>query len=271
MPREQILNIAIFAVTILVTWLLIHGVHMAFRKIEKKQSVLHFRVFERIISGFILIIGLIIAFSVFGGIGTIWKTLLGGTAIISTVLAFAAQDVIKDILAGLMITVYKPFEAGNRVELEDGTTGIVREITLRHVVLQTLDTQRVVIPNSKVNTMRVRNYSYHSRMRSAEFSFHIAYGSDVERAMAVIRQAVTESEYSIPGKDTPDGKDYAQVYFLGFEASSLRLATTVYYKPAAASEVVISDINLRVSKALAEHGIEIPYAYINVIQKQKKE
>ncbi|MBR4199809.1 MAG: mechanosensitive ion channel [Oscillospiraceae bacterium] len=262
-----ILNIAFFAGVILLTWILMHAVHIGFQQLEKKQTGLHLLFVERVMKIVIFVSGVIIAFSVFSGIGTIWKTLLGGTAIISTVLAFAAQDVIKDILAGLMISMYKPFETGNRIELEDGTTGIVREITLRHVVLQTLDTQRVILPNSKVNTMRVRNFSYHTRSRSIQFEFHIAYGSDVEKAMEVIRQAVIDSEYSIPGKDTPDGKVYAPVYFLAFQDSSLRLATTVYFKPTAASEVVMTDINLRVSKALSANRIEIPYPYINIVQR----
>ena len=47
----------------------------------------------------------------------------------------------------------------------------------------------------------------------------------------------------------------------------MKLVTTVYYKPAIASEAVISDINLRVYHALHENGIEIPFPYINVVQK----
>lgn len=74
--------------------------------------------------------GIIIAFSFWGGIGSVWQSILGGTAVVSTVLAFAAQDIIKDILAGLMISLYRPVEIGNRIELEDGTVGIVKDISM---------------------------------------------------------------------------------------------------------------------------------------------
>jgi gamma-glutamylcysteine synthetase len=60
-------------------------------------------------------------FSLFGGLDEMWKMMLGGTAIVSAIVAIAAQDVIDDILAGMMISLYKPFEIGNRIELEDGT------------------------------------------------------------------------------------------------------------------------------------------------------
>ena len=261
------LKIAAFAGTLVLTWILIRADHLVFKKIFSIRQALHLRFFERIITAVILIGGILLAFSMFGGFDAIWKTVLGGTAFASAVLIFAAQDTIKDILAGLMISIYKPFEIGNRVELEDGTTGIVKDITMRHVVFQLMDSQVMIIPNSRLNAMRVRNFSYHDELRSALFQFHIAFESDVEKAMQVIRKAIIESEYSVPGLETEHGMDYAKIYFMSYENSSLRLDTTVYYTSASRSEDVISDINLRVNRALNENGIEIPYPYINVTQK----
>ena len=55
---------------------------------------------------------------------------------------------------------------------------------------------------------------------------------------------------------------------MAYQDSSLKLSTTVYYEPVTPSEVLISDVNLRVNEALKENGIEIPYNYINVIEHQ---
>ena len=267
----QTLKIAFFAGTLFLTWILIRVVHIVFRKIFSIRQGLHVRFLERISAAIILIGGLLMAFSAFGGFQTVWKTMLGGTAFVSAVLIFAAQDSIKDILAGLMISIYKPFEIGNRVELEDGTAGIVKDISMRHVVFQLLDTQVMVIPNSKLNAMKIRNFSFKADYRSALFQFHIAYNDDVEKAIEVIRQAIIDSEYSIPGKETEHGPDYAPVYFMAYEESSLRLDTTVYYASTSPSEKVISDVNLRVNRALKQNGIEIPYPYMNIIQKDAEE
>ena len=87
----------------------------------------------------------------------------------------------------------------------------------------------------------------------------------------VIREAIIASSYSIPGKQTEHGPDYAPIYFMAYEECSLRLDTTVYYEPSSSTEVVVSDINLRVNRALKENGIEIPYPYLNVVQKQRHE
>lgn len=263
-----IAHILLILFIIIVMWAMVRINHRVFHKIQEKYTGLHLRFFERVIKAVILIIGIIMVFSVFGGISSLWKSLLGGTAIISAVLAFAAQDAIKDILAGLMISLYKPFEIGNRIMLEDGTAGIIKDITMRHVVLLLLDTQVLIIPNSKLNAMSIRNFSYHSANRSAAFRFHVAYGTDIKKAMKVIRQAIIESPYSIPGHRTEDGLEYGPVYFMAFEDSSLRMDTSVYYDSDSPSEKVISDINTRVAHALEENGIEIPYEYVNVIQKQ---
>ena len=249
MHSDNTMKIAFFVGTLIVTWVLSRINRFVFKKIYEKRKLLYLRFFERILTAVIFVSGLFIAISSYGGFQTIWRTMLGG----------------------LMISIFKPFEIGNRVELEDGTAGIVRDINMRHVVLQLLDTQVVVIPNSKLNTMSVRNYSYLETYRSALFRFYIGYDSDVEKAIQVIRDAIIASAYSMPAKETDHGNDYAPIYFMAYESSSLRLDTTVYYSPSSPTEVVISDINLRVKHALKENGIEIPYTYLNVVQKQVHE
>ncbi|MBQ8111039.1 MAG: mechanosensitive ion channel family protein [Clostridia bacterium] len=194
------------------------------------------------------------------------KVLFQGTTIIGAIAGFAAQPVVADMICGLMISAAKPFDIGDRIELDNGTAGIVKDITLRHVVIQTIDTVRVVIPNSKLNAMLVTNMSFQTTTRSVHFRFNVAYGTDVERVMSVIRKAVESSPYSIAGKPTKNGGyEYGPVYFINYADSSLVMATTVYFEPKTPSEVVKSDINTRVNVALKQAGIEIPYNYVNVV------
>ena len=246
-------------------WGLTRANHMIFKKIKSVREGLQLRFLERFLNVLIMIYGIVIAISSFGGFESVWKGMLGGTAILSTVLGFAGQDVIRDVLGGLMITLCKPFEIGNRIELEGGITGIVIDITMRHVVLKGMDTQCYVIPNSKLNTMQIRNFSYQMELRSGDFSFHIGFNSDVENAIKVIETAIQESPYSVAGKHTEEGDTYAPVYFMKFEDSSLLLRTTVYFTSETSTEVLYTDVNLRVQEALRKSGIEIPYPYINMV------
>ena len=68
------------------------------------------------------------------------RVLFQGTTVIAAIAGFAAQPVIADMICGLMLSVTKPFDIGDRIELEDGRAGIVKDITLRHVTLQEIDT-----------------------------------------------------------------------------------------------------------------------------------
>ena len=257
---------AFVVLAFILAWALTRINGLIFKKLRKRHDGIHIAFFERIIS-LVLVVGFILfAVSLLGGFQTVWQTVIGGTALISAVFAFIAQDVIKDILAGVMISTHKPFEIGDRISLEDGTNGIVETMTMRHVVVIGVDTLRIVIPNSRVNSMQLVNYSYKRNDRSAAFDFPIGYGSDVALAKRVIKQAVEESPISIPGRTDENGKPcYAPVYFLSLADSALMMRTTVYFDRRTPAEVIIDDINMRVRQALVDNGIEIPYNYINVV------
>ena len=196
------------------------------------------------------------------------QSIFGSAAVLTAIVGFAAQDVIKDILAGIQISIYKPFDIGDRIKLEDGTAGIVENITMRHVVIKRIDTVREMIPNSKMNTYSVINYSYDNVPRSAQLKFPVGYRSDIRKTKQVIRQAIMDSPYTIPGKRTKDGTmDYAPIYFIEIVDSALIMTSLVYFEDGTPTEILKDDVNTAVFEALEANGIEIPYGYTNVILK----
>ncbi len=198
------------------------------------------------------------------------QTLFTGTAVLTAIAGFAAQPVLADLLCGIIISSTKPFEIGNRLTLDNGVSGIVKDMTVRHVVLQGLDTQMYIIPNSKMNGYTITNLSWKTDTRAVDFRFEVSYSADPEETIRVIGDAIRASELTVAGKTKPDGtKAYADVYFLAFRDSSLEFGTTVYYKAGTPTEVLKSDVNTRVKKALDAAGIEIPYPYYNIVAKKE--
>ena len=189
------------------------------------------------------------------------SSLFQGTAVLAAIAGFAAKPILSDMFCGFMLSTTKPFNIGDRIELDDGTAGIVKDITIRHVVLQGIDTLKIVIPNSEINSRRVTNLSKEAGSRSIHFRFIVGLNSNADEAKRIIREAVQESPRSVPR----DGEDYSPVYFIGFTDNGLEMATTVYYEPTSPTEAVKDDINSRVKRALEAGGIEIPYNYMNVI------
>ncbi len=258
---ELIVYTAIAAVVTLIV-LLIYNRFVKKHLNDKKNIQIRFT--QNIIRTLIVVAAIIWVLVSSTATTDIGKVLFQGTAIIGAVAGLAAGPVLGDLFSGIAITINKPFEIGDRIELEDGTRGIVMDITPRHVVLRTIDTIDVIIPNSRINSGMITNMSHNTKIRSVHMRFNVAYGTDMEKAMKVVRDAVIASDFSEPEWKN---KDYGPVYFISYADSSLVLATTVYYKPTNPTESVISDINMRVNDAFAREGIEIPFNYVNVVMK----
>ena len=191
------------------------------------------------------------------------SSLFQGTAVLAAIAGFAAQPILSNMFCGFMISTTKPFNIGDRIELDDGTAGIVKDITIRHVVLQGIDTLKIVIPNSEINNRRITNLSHMTRTRSIHFRYQVGLNTNADDAKRIIREAIEESPHSVPR----DGEDYSPVYFLNFTDNGLMMATTVYYEPTSPTEAVKDDINSRVKRALEANNIEIPYNYVTVVKK----
>ena len=231
---------------------------------EKKNINLYYA--ERMIVVTVIFAAVVFVINSCSATAALGKALFQGTAILSVVIGIAAQPVMSDLFCGLMISSCKPFEIGDRIELSDGTTGIVKDITVRHVVLRGLDTADIIIPNSKLNAATITNMSRDRDLRSIKMSFSISYDSDIEQAMDLVERAVRESEYTTPGFPTQTGEViYSPAYFYNYGDSALILVITAYYTPSSRTEVVKSDLNLRVKHLFDENGIEIPYSYLNVV------
>ena len=189
------------------------------------------------------------------------SSLFQGTAVLAAIAGFAAKPVLSDMFCGFMLSTTKPFNIGDRIELDDGTSGIVKDITIRHVVLQSIDTLKIIVPNSEINSRTITNLSHQTRTRSIHFRITVGLNSNADQVKRIIREAVSESPCSVPR----EGEDYSPVYFNAYRDNGLEMATTVYYDPSHPTEIVRDDINSRVKRALDAAGIEIPYNYMNVI------
>lgn len=198
------------------------------------------------------------------------QSLLGSTAVMAAVIGLAANEVLKDMFAGLEISIYKPFDVGSRIMLEDGRAGIVEKLTLRHVVLRLIDTTRVIVPNSKANQSIIVNYSYAEDVpRSFDVRYNISYDSDIDKAKEIIKKEICDCPETL-NKDSfvESDPNSRSVYFLDITDSALVIGATVYYPHTLRTEVVRDAVNTRVFRALAQNGIEIPYNYVNVLMKK---
>ena len=257
----ELIIYAVIAAVVTTVILLIYGKFVKNRLKAKNNLTIRFT--QNIIRVAIILIAVIWVLVSSTATTDIGKVLFQGTAILGAVFGLAAQPVLGDFFSGIAITLNRPFEIGDWIELENGTAGVVADITPRHVVLRSLGTVEIIVPNSKINALMIKDTSF-KKLRSTKMEFNVVYGTDVDKASEIIKNAVTSSELTVPAKD----EDYGPVFFEAFADSSLVLTMVVYYKQSTSGLEVKTDVNKRVNDAFNKEGIEIPFNYVNVVMQK---
>lgn len=126
----------------------------------------------------IFVIALLLTFNLFIDIGPI----LAGAGILGLAVSFGAQSLVKDVISGFFILSENQFAIGDVIEA-GGKSGVVEKMTLRVVVLRDLEGRMHVIPNGEIKVVSnmTRGWS------RAVVDVGVAYGEDVDRALAVVR------------------------------------------------------------------------------------
>ena len=127
---------------------------------------------------------------VIGGIAVLQQIGVQTTSVLavlgaaSLAIGLALQGGLSNVAAGVMILLLRPYRIGDRVEL-DGVTGRVRGLDLFTTRLHDLDNSVVFIPNSKVLSEKMINYSM-PESRRIVMEFGIDYDDDVDLALALL-------------------------------------------------------------------------------------
>ncbi len=244
-----------------------------FRKIDNGSNKIHLKFFRRLFKGLIMITAVIFALTGFKGFDKLYGLAFGSSVVITAVLGIIGKDIFQDVLAGIMISIYRPFNIGDRVLLTDVEKPcVVDDMTGRHVVLKTMDNICYIIPNSVINDRIILNTSYHhGNLRGTFLKFQISYSSDIRLAIHLIREAVKNCPHTLPNNiKNKDLDGYGDVYLMGFTGSAYELETTIWTANDTDNFLACSEVRIAVVEEFHKNNIEIPYDYINVIRKESE-
>lgn len=119
-------------------------------------------------------------------VGVPVTSLLTLLAAIGAAVALAIKDNLANLASGVVLLFTKPFKAGDFIEVE-GDSGVIREIEMMHTYLDTPGNMRVAIPNTKMMTATIINYSTYETRRQ-DLTFTISYEDNLLEAMAALQQ-----------------------------------------------------------------------------------
>ena len=113
--------------------------------------------------------------------------LLTGASIASVVIGLAAQSTLGNLIAGIAITLYRPFSLGERLQVTAPTgteVGSVESLSLGYTTLRTDDGRLVVLPNSLAASQAVINLSAAPARAAAPLSINIQLSRETDLGAA---------------------------------------------------------------------------------------
>jgi small-conductance mechanosensitive channel len=171
---------------------------------------------------------------------------IGGIAV-----ALAAQTMLADLIAAVLLQIRRPFRRGDQIESNDHD-GRVEEINFRTVILRSFDGQRLYLPASKVLNAPIVNYTQLGRRRS-KLPVGVAYDTDLEAAIGVLHETLTRVD-GVQRRPAPE------VVVTEFGESSINLDLLYWHEPDnATTRRVRSAVAVAVKRALDGAGMEIPF------------
>ncbi len=177
--------------------------------------------------------------------------LLGALGVGGVALAFAAQDILQNLVAGILLQIRRPFKVGEQIGSGD-FEGTVDDVNLRTVELTTYDGLTVYLPNAEVLRTPIVNYTRTPYSRTS-LTVGVAYDTDLTHAQAVLHDGCGAAS-GVQQHPPPE------VWVEEFAESSINFAVRYWHAADIASRWrVRSAVAVAIKTALDEAGIRIPF------------
>jgi len=159
---------------------------------------------QQLASAFIWVLMLILYAHLIPVLRAMGTALLAGASIASVVIGLAAQSTLGNLVAGVAITIYRPFRLGDTLQMASPTgteIGTVEMISLGYTTLRTPDARLIVLPNSIAASQVMINLSQTFTPWQMSITIRISRAADLEaaRRLAINVAAAAVGEKAVSG------------------------------------------------------------------------
>lgn len=166
-------------------------------------------------------------------------------------LGFGLQNVVNNFVSGLILIFERPVQVGDSVEVSS-IAGRITRIGIRSSTIRSFDGADITIPNGSLLSDALTNWTMTDRTRRIDVNVGVAYGTDPEEVMEVLKAALEGQEGLLEHPEP-------QVLFTGFGDSSLDFVLRAWVADNDQFVRIRSRVALAVNRGLEERGIEIPF------------
>lgn len=200
----------------------------------------------------VVVLGLASLYGVLSAWGVNITGLAASAGLAGLAVSLAAQDTLGDIVAGIAILTDKPYRIGDYIVLGTGERGAVTAIGMRSTRLLTRDDVEVSIPNGVIGRAMILNESGSpSRKYRLRVPVRVAYGTDIDRVMALMLGAAREHPQVC---DHPE----ARMRLRRFADFGLDFELLCWIRDPANRGAVLHELNCTIYRVFAREGIVMP-------------
>ncbi len=246
----RVFNLFNILLIFILAWLVLWLINKFFKRKRKQGRIDQGKAYALMQISTYLIYVVAILLSV-DSLGVKITVLLAGSTALLVGLGLGLQDFFRDLVAGFIILSERTVTAGDIVEV-GGIVGQVKEVGLRTTSLITREEIILIVPNTRLTTDNVVNWSQNNRVTRFRVDVGVAYGSDTELVKKILVQCA-KGHSDVMAVPEP------YVFFQDFGNSSLDFALLFFSENLFRIERTKSDLRFAIDKAFRENNITIPF------------
>lgn len=188
-------------------------------------------------------------------LGTAW---LASVGVVSVVVGMAAQNTLGNLIAGFALVLYRPFKAGDRLQVTAPTgleTGVVESINLGYTILKTDDNRRIVVPNSTIASQTTVNLTGEDPRVVCSVPVSIGCDADIDKARAILLELARQNSKAQQVIGCP---------LTQWGPNGIVLTLSAWCPSSGAAADLKNDLLEQVRKRFNREGIEVPFPRMHV-------
>lgn len=149
------------------------------------------------------------------------STLVSILAVLGVSFGVAFKTTLENLGSGFIILFFKPFQSGDYIESE-GIEGNVIDTHVFSTTLKTFDNKTIIIPNSKLTTQSIINYTKQDKRR-IDIILKLPYNTDIVLAKELLKQIFETQEFII-------NKESSRIEIRNFKENGIEMLATSWVK-----------------------------------------
>ncbi len=177
---------------------------------------------------------------------------------LSVGIGFGLQDVIKNLVSGIILLFERPFKVGDWVII-GGEEGKIKQINIRSTEVETFNKSSVIIPNATLISSSLTNLTHGNNWQRQKIVVGVSYDSDADVVTKLLLECARSCKkvMKVPAP---------YVLFKDFGASSLDFELRFYVSDIWSGWQASSDVRYEILRRFREENINIAYPQIVVHQ-----